>query len=75
MPPPQGRSRPLKWQDVDLQEGALYVRQSRTPGRRAVPMTNRGLNTPREWMKITGPDFSPFLFAIPQKHDVSVRKT
>jgi len=70
---------PLKWQDVDLQEGVLYVRQSKTPaGRRAVPMTNHCLSTLRDWAKATGPDFSQFVFANPNKPDVpqkSVRKT
>jgi len=70
---------PLKWQDVDLQEGLLYVRQSKTPaGKRVVPMTNHCLSTLKEWMKITGQDFSPYIFANPNTpiiHLKSVRKT
>jgi integrase len=70
---------PLKWQDVDAQKGLLYVRQSKTPaGRRVVEMTKHCLSTVREWEDMTGPNFSPFVFANPNKPDVplkSVRKT
>jgi integrase len=70
---------PLKWEDVDLQEGVLYVRQSKTPaGKRVVPMTAHCLSMLKEWMKNTGQDFSPFVFANPNRPDIhlkSVRKT
>jgi integrase len=41
-------------------------------------MTNHCLSTLREWMNVTGPNFSPFIFANPSNPDVSlksVRKT
>ncbi len=69
---------PLKWQDVDLVDGMLYVRLSKTPaGRRVVPMTNHCLSTLQEWMKLTEPKSSPYVFANPNNPDVhlkSVRK-
>ena len=70
---------PLKWQDIDLHKRLIYVRQSKTPaGRRVLEMTNHCLGAMREWMKATGPNFSPFVFANPSKQDVplrSVRRT
>ena len=70
---------PLKWQDIDLQKRLIYVRQSKTPaGRRVLEMTNHCLSTLREWMNVTGPNFSQYIFANPNRADVplkSVRKT
>jgi len=69
----------LKLQDIDIQKRLIYVRQSKTPaGRRVLETTNHCLGALREWMNVTGPNFSPFVFANPNKPDVplkSVRKT
>jgi integrase len=70
---------PLKWQDIDLQKRLIYVRQSKTPaGRRVLEIPNHCLSTLWEWMKVTGPNFSPYVFANPNRPEVhlkSVRKT
>jgi len=69
----------LKWQDVDLVEGVLYVRLSKTPaGQRVMPMSKHCLMAMREWISMTGPKFSPYVFANPNNPSVhlkSVRKT
>jgi integrase len=70
---------PLMWQDVDLLNDVIYVRHSKTPaGRRAMPMTKRCKTAMQEWMRITGPVFSPYVFANPATPEAplkSVRKT
>ncbi|HEX4542493.1 MAG TPA: site-specific integrase [Candidatus Acidoferrum sp.] len=69
----------LKWEDVDLLDGVLYVRESKTPaGRRALPMTKRCGRVMAEWMNLAGPNYSPYVFANPNApaiHLKSVRKT
>jgi integrase len=70
---------PLRWEDVDLSVGVLYVRKSKTPaGRRAVPLTEHSSMILRKWMRVTGPEFSPYVFANPRNPATylkSVRKT
>lgn len=70
---------PLKWEDVNLAEGVLYVRVSKTPaGRRVIPMSKHCASALKEWMNLTGPHFSPYVFAnphTPAAHLKSVRKT
>lgn len=69
----------LRWEDVDLPVAVLYVRQSKTPaGRRAVPLTEHCSMALRKWMRLTGPEFSPFVFANPNDpstHLKGVRKS
>jgi integrase len=69
----------LRWEDVDLSAGVLYVRQSKTPaGRRSVPLTDLCSVTLRDWMRATGPEFSPYVFAnpnCPSTHLKGVRKS
>ena len=69
----------LRWEDIDFAVGVLYVRQSKTPaGRRAVPLTEHCSMTLRKWMRLTGPEFSPFVFANPNNpstHLMGVRKS
>ena len=70
---------PLKWDDVDLLNGVLYVRQSKTrAGIRAVPLSNLCMSALAEWRRLTGPELSPYVFANlsnPQTHLKGVRKT
>jgi integrase len=70
---------PLKWEDVDLPQGVLHVRLSKTPaGRRVVPLSKHCARALKEWMKLTGPKFSSYVFANPHNpegHLKSVRKT
>jgi integrase len=69
----------LKWDDMDLINGALLVRQSKTrAGIRAMPLSKLCRDVLAEWKRLTGPEFSPYLFANPnnpQAHLKSVRKT
>src|SRR5215469_2232716 len=70
---------PLKWQDVDLLDAVVYVRESKSPaGRRAMPMTKYCGRVMEEWMNLTGPNYSPYIFANPKHPEIhlkSVRKT
>lgn len=69
----------LKWEDVDLAQGVLHVRLSKTPaGRRVVPLSKHCARALKEWMKLAGPKFSTYVFAnphSPEGHLKSVRKT
>jgi len=69
----------LKWDDVDLAEGIVHVRDSKTrAGRRIAPMTENCKAALQEWRNITGPAFSQFVFGNPNNSAVylkSVRKT
>jgi integrase len=70
---------PLKWDDVGLVSGVLFVRQSKTgAGVRAMPLSKLCTTVLAEWQRLTGPEFSPYVFANPtnpQTHLKSVRKT
>lgn len=70
---------PLKWDDVDFVGGMLFVRATKTPaGRRAMPLSKLCTAVLAEWQRLTGPEFSPYVFANlqnPQMHLKSVRKT
>jgi integrase len=70
---------PLKWNDVDLLNEVVYVRQSKTrAGIRAVPLSNLCKTVLAEWRRLTGPELSPYVFANlsnPQSHLKGVRKT
>jgi integrase len=70
---------PLKWDDVDLLNEVVYVRQSKTrAGIRAVPLSNLCKTVLAEWRRLTGPELSPYVFANssnPQTHLKGVRKT
>ena len=69
----------LKWDDVDLVSGVLFVRQSKTrAGVRAMPLSKLCATVLTEWRHLTGPEFSPYVFANPsnsQTHLKSLRKT
>jgi integrase len=62
---------PLKWEDVDLQNGTLYVRESKTrAGVRMVPLSNLCKAELVRWKELMGPDYSPYVF--PNPSDTSV---
>lgn len=69
----------LTWDDVDLIEGLVYVRDSKTmAGRRVVPMSEHCRTTLQEWKIKIGDVFSPFVFGNPSNpavHLKSVRKS
>ena len=69
----------LSWDDVDLAEGIIHVRESKTvAGRRIVPMSEHCKKAIKEWKRTTGPAFSQFVFGNPSNpalHLKSVRKT
>jgi len=69
---------PLKWDDVDLDSRVLFVRQSKTQaGIRTMPLTQLCTKVLAEWRRLTGQDFSSYVFANPnnlQAHLKSVRK-
>ena len=69
---------PLKWEDVDFENGILHVRQSKTlAGRRVVYLSKLCNAELLNWKNLTGPDFSPFLFPNPSNtgnHLKGIRK-
>lgn len=69
----------LNWNDVDLTEGIIHIRESKTlAGRRIVPMSEHCKTALQEWKHMTGPAFSRFVFGNPSNpalHLKSVRKT
>jgi integrase len=55
---------PLKWQDVDFADAAIHVLQSKTvAGRRVVPLSNLCATELQQWRRLTGPEYSPFVFS------------
>jgi integrase len=69
---------PLRWNDLDLQDGAVYVRQSKTQaGVRSVPLTARLKAELVRWKRLTVKQ-SDFVFPYPvdpTKHLKKVPKT
>ena len=69
---------PLKWEDVDFDNGIVHVRESKTlAGRRVVYMSKLCSAELVNWKNLTGPDFSPFVFPNPSnqaRHVKGVRK-
>ncbi len=53
----------LRWQDVDLVNDVIHVRQSKTPtGVRNVPISSRCKLELLAWRELFGPGFSPWIF-------------
>jgi integrase len=53
----------LRWEDIDLKEGSLRVRDSKTPaGKRVVPLSSLCKAELERWKNLTGPEFSEFVF-------------
>ncbi|HXP78856.1 MAG TPA: tyrosine-type recombinase/integrase [Verrucomicrobiae bacterium] len=69
---------PLRWADLDLLNGVVYVRQSKTQaGIRSLPMTARLKAELARWKQLMGKQ-SDFVFAYPldqSKHLLQVPKT
>lgn len=69
---------PLKWEDVDLLNEAIYVCQSKTlAGRRSVPLSDFCKCELLNWRNLVGPDFSPNVFfnsVNPERQLKDVRK-
>jgi integrase len=69
----------LKWDDVDLVDGSLFVRESKSlAGRRTAPLSKFCVAALSDWRRLTGPDFSPYVFANPNNPELplrNVRKT
>lgn len=69
----------LRWDDVDLAEGIIHIRDSKTlAGRRIVPMSEHCKTALQQWKRIAGPAFSQFVFGNPNSPAMylkSVRKT
>jgi len=53
----------LKWEDVDLANGVIHVRESKTPaGRRIVPLSEFCKAELLSWKDLCGPEFSEWVF-------------
>ena len=70
---------PLKWEEVDFADAVIHVRESKTlAGRRIVPLSGFCKAQLLEWRRLTGPDFSPYVFPNPANTAVylkAVRKS
>jgi integrase len=54
---------PLKWTDIDLSNGTLCVRESKTlAGRRMVPLSDYCTAELLRWRELTGPEYSQYVF-------------
>jgi integrase len=69
----------LTWKDVDFEKSQLVVRESKTlAGRRVVPLSDFCKAELLRWRRLTGPEFSAFVFpnpSNPSNHLGSIRKT
>jgi integrase len=69
----------LKWTDIDFATSMVTVRESKSlAGRRSVPLSETCKREVTRWKKLTGPEFSSFVFPNPKnpsKPLLSVRKT
>jgi len=62
---------PLKWTDIDLDEGLVAVRETKTlAGRRTIPLSEFCKQELLRWRQLTGPEYSKFVF--PASSDSSV---
>ncbi len=70
---------PLKWEDVDLAEGLIRVRESKTlAGRRSIPLSDFCKAEFLRWRHLMGPEFSAYVFPDPRdpsRHLRGVRKS
>lgn len=58
---------PLKWTDIDFDDSAIHVRESKTlAGRRTVPLSENCAAELLRWRNLTGPEFSEYLFFNPR---------
>jgi integrase len=70
---------PLKWTDIDLSNGTLCVRESKTlAGRRMVPLSEYCKAELFRWRALTGPEYSEYVFfndRSPSAHLLKLPKT
>jgi integrase len=70
---------PLKWGDIDLTNGTLCVRESKTlAGRRMVPLSDYCKAELLRWRALTGPEYSEYVFfndRNPSAHLLKLPKT
>lgn len=70
---------PLKWEDVDLVNGVIPIRKSKTPaGQRGMPLSEFCQADLLRWRQLVGPEFSPYVFPNlknPSRHVKSLKKT
>jgi integrase len=70
---------PLKWTDIDLSNGTLCVRESKTlAGRRMVPLSDYCKAELLRWRELTGPEYSEYVFfndRNPSAHLLKLPKT
>jgi integrase len=65
---------PLKWENVDLKNDVVRVHDSKTlAGRREVPLSAFCKEELLRWKKLTGPDFSPYIFFNPSRPGTYLR--
>ncbi len=69
----------LAWRDVDFGQAQIEVRESKTmAGRRVIPLSEFCKAELLRWRRLTGPEFSAFVFPNPSKPSkplLSIRKT
>ncbi|MGH9744935.1 MAG: tyrosine-type recombinase/integrase [Candidatus Acidiferrales bacterium] len=69
----------LKWTDLDLEEEIVTVHQTKTlAGRRTIPLSDFCTRELMIWKRLTGPEYSPFVFPAPSdssKHLEGVRRS
>jgi integrase len=57
---------PLKWTDIDFNNGTIRVRESKTmAGRRLLPLSVHCKAELLRWRELTGPEFSEYVFFNP----------
>jgi integrase len=70
---------PLEWKDVDLLNGTINIRESKTlAGRRQMPLSDNCKAELIQWRNSVGPQFSVYVFpnlANPKTHVKSVKKS
>lgn len=70
---------PLKWTNIDFDNGTIYVRESKTmAGRRLVPLSASCKAELLRWRDLTGPAFSEYVFfneINPSAHLLKLPKT
>jgi integrase len=70
---------PLKWTDIDVTNGTLCVRESKTvAGRRMAPLSDYCKGELLRWRELTGPEYSEYVFfndRNPSAHLLELPKT
>jgi len=65
---------PLKWTDLDLDDGLVTVRETKTlAGRRTIPLTESCKQELVRWRQLTGPEYSEFVFPAPSNSSIHLK--